>query len=94
VCRNVEYENSISQALAVQIFERLANSSMPLPWEEGCISMDDKQKLGKYRKPLLQLLKRRPSERATAKDFSKQMADIFISSPKSSTFKGATPMRW
>ena len=68
--------------------------SQPLPWEEGCLTPDDKKKLGRFRKPLAQLLKRRASERASVKDFCKQMAAIYSTSPKSGMFRGATPMRW
>jgi hypothetical protein len=57
----------------MQIFKQLTTPEIALPWEEGRISPQDARKLGKFRKPILKLLQREPSERGTVLQFCKSM---------------------
>jgi hypothetical protein len=79
----------------VQIYRQLVSPDQTLPWEEGRISAGDKKKLGKFRKPIMQLLQREPSERGTALQFCKQMFEIFSSTPGGTAVqKDTMPARW
>jgi hypothetical protein len=79
----------------MQIFKQLTTPEIALPWEEGRISPQDARKLGKFRKPILKLLQREPSERGTVLQFCKSMSEIFCSTPGGSTVqKDTMPVRW
>lgn len=79
----------------MQIYKQLATPDLTLPWEEGRLSSEDNKKLGRFRKPLMQLLQREPSQRATAMQFCKQMFEIFSSTPGASTvLKDTMHARW
>jgi phage portal protein BeeE len=79
----------------MQIYKQLATPDFALPWEEGRLSPEDKKKLGRFRKPLLQLLHREPSQRATALQFCKQMFEIFSSTAGGTAVsRDAMPVRW
>jgi hypothetical protein len=61
----------------MQIYKQLASPKDALPWEEGRLSPEDVRKLGRFYKPIMKLLQREPSERATAIEFCKNMSEIF-----------------
>lgn len=50
----------------VQVYKQLADPEKLLPWEEGRLSEEDKSKLGRFRKPIMELLQRDPKKRDTA----------------------------
>ena len=60
-----------------QVFEELSDPKNPLPWESGRLSRKDKKKLGGFRKPIMKLLQRDPRKRATARDFCRDIRNIF-----------------
>lgn len=62
-----------------QAHSDLLDSSQPLPWEQPRVSEDDDLKLGKFRHGILQLLQRDPAARATARDFSVFVREVFSS---------------
>jgi hypothetical protein len=101
VGRNVHLVSGDSQPLVVdsfqeaitncmQIYKLLTSPHLPLPWEEGRMSPEDSKKLGRFRKPILKLLQREPSQRDTALQFCKSMLEIFSSTPGGSAVQKDT----
>jgi hypothetical protein len=64
--------------ILVQIYNQLV-SQYALPWEEGRISAQDKIKLGQFRWPIMRLLQREASQRATALQFCQSIRQLFES---------------
>lgn len=62
--------------LSLQAYNRLTGEDA-LPWDEECLSEDDRRKLGVFWKPIQKLLTRNLTEQATAHDFSRQCLSIF-----------------
>lgn len=59
------------------------------------MAMEDRGKLGRFRKPLLELLRRDPAQRATARQFCRHMFQIFSSSAGATAVaKDAMPVPW
>jgi hypothetical protein len=71
----------LSPFTCMQIYKQLTSPSHALPWEEGRISSRDVEKLGRFRKPIMKLLQREPSQRDTALQFCQSMLEIFKSTP-------------
>lgn len=55
----------------------LTDPAQLLPWEEGRISEEDQEKLGRFRKAIMKLLQRDPCMRATARQFSEDVRHVF-----------------
>lgn len=62
----------------MQIFTQLMSPDYALPWEDIHLTVEDKRKLGRFRKPIMQLLQREPRQRTAV---CKQMSEIFNSTP-------------
>jgi hypothetical protein len=79
----------------MQIYKQLSSPEYELPWEEGRIMPQDFKKLGRFRKPIMKLLLREPSQRCTALQFCKSMFEIFGSTPGGTiVLKDTMPVRW
>lgn len=52
----------------VQVEAQL-RGDVPFPWEAGSLRSDTRRQLGVFRKPVLELLRRDPAERASSQDF-------------------------
>jgi hypothetical protein len=72
----------------MQIYKQLTSSEHALPWEEGRISAQDVEKLGRFREPIMKLLQRDPVQRDTAAQFCKSALEIFSSTPGGTTVQG------
>lgn len=79
----------------MQVYDQLAAEGSTLPWEEGRISDKETKKLGKFRKPIMELLQRDPRQRATVAEFCKHMLEIFsTSNPSRVCHKTMLSARW
>ena len=79
----------------MQIYKQLASRDTVLPWDDEHLSAADQKKLGRFRKPIMQLLQRDPSKRANAVQFCKQMFEIFSSTPGGTAVqKDTVATRW
>lgn len=71
------YEQAAKRLRVFQVYAELSDTSNLLPWEEGRISRRDIGKMGMFRRPILQLLHRDPSQRATARQFCRSITQIY-----------------
>lgn len=63
------------RAVSVQLFKRLVDEGQALPWEEGCITSEQRQRLGCFLEPIRELLQRNPSARSTVGRFHTELND-------------------
>lgn len=80
--------STLSVAGYMQAHRALTDSRQGLPWEGGRLSPADREKLGVFWQPIMKLLQRDPCKRATARQFSEDVRNIFAPKPQR-TFPGA-----
>lgn len=60
----------------VQVFRRVADEAQTLPWEEGQISREYRQKVGIFLQPTRCLLHRNPTARSTVAQFRQEVKTL------------------
>lgn len=83
------YRHKHLGGVLMQVYRQLQDETQDLPWEDGRLSAQDKKKLLMFRNPILKLLRRKPTERSTAREFCNECCRLFTNNPLSEDWRNS-----